>query len=223
MSVSGFTPAPSTTSATGSSPATSSSHQLSRLGPPKKQLKALEAATDSEDNPAKALGDSTDDDLHQPVDLSVPNVPDDVGIASAHLDLQNETFHDADDFVPNACRDSTLEKGTDFVKQVEIEVVETEKEETKRETKEEAVEAIMFIAPTHPECGAKQGEGEASKEISTARSTEEVGPQPVSSHANIFLQSSSSSSAARARSSPPSQSDEKAWDNLFKTKIVKIL
>ena len=218
MSVSGFTPAPSTASASGSSPATSSSHQLSRLGPPKKQLKAFEEAG-SEDNSVKVLGDSTDDDLQPAVALPVPNVPEDDGIAPTHQSVTSEAFHDADEFVPNADRSSTLEENSGFTEHVATEVVETDKDE-KQEAKEEAEEAVLEIAPTHLNERAAKEEG-VSKEISTARSTEEVGPQPVSSHANFFLQSSSSSSAARARSSPPSQSDEKAWNELSKNKNRK--
>ena len=156
--------------------------------------------------------------------MSVPNVPDDVGIAPTHLDLQSETFHDADDFVPNACRESTLEKGTDFVKQVADEVVVETDQETTQEVKDEADEAILKIAPTHlAESATREAEGEATKQTSTARSTEVVGPQPATLNASLFLQSSvSSGSALRSSSLPPSLSDESGW-RMSKTQNPKNL
>ena len=145
MSVSGFTPAPSTTSATGTSPATSSSHQ-----PPCKQLKALEGTEGSEDSP-NVLGDTTDEELQPTVVPPVPNVPEDDATPLTHLYAPAEVFHEADEFVPNACRSSTLEENTGLTQQAGVEVVQSDNEEgqTKEEAKEENEDVILSTAPIH--------------------------------------------------------------------------
>ena len=156
MSVSGFTPAPSTSSATGSSPATSSSHQLSKVGPPKKQLRALEGTQSSEDSP-QVLGDTTDEELLQGVVQAVPNVPEHGANATTHLD--NDAFHDADDFVPQADRNSTLEGSGNLTKRVANEVVEIDsetKQEVKDEEKEKHAEAVFGDCPDPP-CRKQSG------------------------------------------------------------------
>ena len=101
MSVAGFTQASSAPSA---SPATSSSHQ-----PPAKVLKAFEDA-ESDVAFTKPLIESTDDELNENIVQAVPNVPE---REEAHDDLhslngEGGEAHDADVFVPNPDRNSTL-------------------------------------------------------------------------------------------------------------------
>ena len=106
MSVSGFTQN-SSSPVTSTSPATSSSHQ-----PPTKVLKAFEDA-DSDVVSAKPLVESTDDELTENVVPAVPNVKEQ-GEAPHDLHSLNDDeggAHDADNFVPNSDRQSTLEGG----------------------------------------------------------------------------------------------------------------
>ena len=110
MSVSGFTQK-STSSVSSTSPATSSSHQ-----PPTKALKAFEDAH-SDHSSSKPLVESTDDELTENVVEAVPNVPKEEDVTGG------EEEHEADAFVPNPDRQSTLEVDL-FREQVKPEVFE---------------------------------------------------------------------------------------------------
>ena len=110
MSVSGFTQKTSS-SVSSTSPATSSSHQ-----PPTKALKAFEDA-DSDHTSPKPLLESSDDDLKENVVQAVPNVP------KEGEEPGGEEEHEADAFVPNSDRQSTLEVDL-FAEQIKPEVFE---------------------------------------------------------------------------------------------------
>ena len=205
MSASGFTPCPSTASATGSaSPTTSSSHQ-----PPTKYLCALEAETASDDTPAKVLAESTDEELQEAVAQPVPAAPEEELKEELH---EEEGHHDADDFVPCQNRERKFEGSSG----PEVFVIGAdEKEEGEENALREGPPEVPLAHPVQKVKSEVKEEGAEGSPRTSA--TEQEALQPARRSLSVLPQSSSSSSAcARAQSSPPSQSDELGFCRLFK-------
>ena len=187
MSVKGFAPCASEASHQSASSATSSSHQ-----PALKQLKALEENEDDQNSPQPLL-DSTDEDLtedkgaeqknecdsipllafpDQPLPASpVPNASEEVAEGD-----EEQGRHEADDFVPNRRRESTLETNT-FELSVKPEVFDIGEDPDDTKKDKDADErgnapCLHSLKPPVPQTEAKP------EATSTTPASELVDPQP---------------------------------------------
>ena len=193
MSASGFTPNVSDTSVQSVSSATSSSHQ-----PPEKQLKALEEAEEDYAS-AKQLPDSTDEDNDESVPKTeckvdpafpgqfvaspVPDVPDDVDKG----DDEEEGGHEADDFVPNRQRETTLEPGA-FVLHVTPEVFEIG-EDTKDDERRNTQQSLHSLTSA-AKATAEAKDVPKVESCSATPAFEQEGPQPCTSPTSFLHESS---------------------------------